>query len=306
MGEMKHSPRSVRLTEWLVDRAGRLLEPDERDVVCGDLTESGANSLQALSEVLGLVARRQAEFWLGWRPWLGFLSLVVPAGLLLSVLSRSWADSSAIHWWFYVNNWTHGYLESSGARSDLVNYVSGNLLTYLCLLCWSWTTGFVLGSVSSRTIGVNGFLFCLAVFAGTLGTTSTARINPANAEVFQLSFYGVWFPWIVRTFLVVIPALSGMRTGFRRESLPLLPAILWVAFITTLKAWDARGLEYGVIFGWVGPHVPHLLSPGPDGMIVSADDVIDWRVRLLPLVIMWPACHMVASAGWRHWRARDA
>jgi len=286
----------------LVGRVSRLLESNEREIVLGDLAEADTNETQALREVLGLVIRRQAGLWLGWRPWLGVATLVLPVGILLSVLSRWWADGSAIHWWFYVNNWTWGYVESAGARSDFVNAVSAILLTYICLLCWSWTTGFVLGSISGRSIGVTGLLFCVAVFVGTLGTTSTGRANPGNAAVFQLAFYGVWFPWILRTFLVVIPALRGMQKGFRNGSLPMFPATLWVIFMTALTAWEARSIEYGVIFGWLGWHLPRLLSPGPDGFVVSADDVIDWRVRLLPLVVMWPAGWMAACAGLRRWR----
>ena len=45
----------------LVNIVARILHPDERDAVCGDLVESGATGGQALRDVFGLVIRRQAE-----------------------------------------------------------------------------------------------------------------------------------------------------------------------------------------------------------------------------------------------------
>jgi hypothetical protein len=288
---------------WLVDALAHLLEPAERDAVRGDVAEDGETAPQALREIGGLVIRRQAALWMDWRPWLGLGGLVVPLGLLFSLVSRSLAEGSAIYWWFYVNNWTWGYLESPGARHDLVQLGTGVLRNYLTLACWSWTTGFVLGSLSRRTIAVNGALLCLVLFVGTFGTTTTGRANPSNAVVFSLTFYAVFFPLMLRTVLVVIPALSGMRRGARVGSLTLLPTILWAVVITTLTALTARGLEYSFIFAWLGPgHVPRLLYPGPDGVFGTADDVIDWRVRLLPVIVMWPVGYMLTTSTWRRWR----
>src|SRR5205823_12219606 len=50
--------------------------PDERVAVRGDFAESGETGGQALHDVLGLVVRRQAALWQGWRPWLVFVGLV--------------------------------------------------------------------------------------------------------------------------------------------------------------------------------------------------------------------------------------
>ena len=50
----------TRICWWLADRVSRLLEPDEREAVRGDLEETGAAGGKALRDVLGLAARRQA------------------------------------------------------------------------------------------------------------------------------------------------------------------------------------------------------------------------------------------------------
>ena len=71
----------------------------------GDLTEADETGGQALRHVLGLVARRQASLWSGWRPWLSLLGVVGPLGMLLNLVARGEAHNSAIYIWMYVNNW---------------------------------------------------------------------------------------------------------------------------------------------------------------------------------------------------------
>ena len=93
----------TRICWWLVDRSSRLLEPDEREAVRGDLAESGETGGQALRGVLGLVVRRQVALWKHWRPWLALIGLVVPLGMLLTLTSRATANGSAIYVWRYAN-----------------------------------------------------------------------------------------------------------------------------------------------------------------------------------------------------------
>lgn len=259
-----------RICWRLVDMVSRLLEPDEQEVVRGDFTESGASSGQALLDVLGLVTRRQAALWMDWRPWLGLAGVVVPLGFLLSHVSRRWADGIAIYAFLYVSNWTWAFLESPGARRDLLETSARFLLNCITLIGWSWTTGFVLGSLSRRTVWITGTLFCLVVVGGALGITTAARANSFNDAVFSLTFYGVMWPVILQTLLVVLPGLWGMRKGLRLTTLPLRQAIFWGVVIAALTA---RAVQ----------------SQG--------------SVRLLPLVLVWPVGYIVAAAGWRHWRA---
>lgn len=294
--EVNRGPAVRRIGWWAADKLSRLLEADERDAVRGDLTESGATGGRALRDVLGLVMRRQAALWIDWRPWLALVGVVAPLGMLLSHVSRWWADRSAIYAFLYVNNWTWAFLDSPGARRDLADVSTGVFLGYLTLIGWSWTSGFVLGSLSRRTLWVTATLFCLVVIGGTLGTTTTARANPFNAAVFSLPFYRVVFPRLLLTVLVLLPALWGMHRSLRRASLPLLPTIVGAVAIAILTAWAANGLENSVIFGRnVMPP-----DPGLDGVLGTADD--PRPLRLLPLVMAWPVVFMVASASRRRWR----
>ncbi len=284
-----------RFCWWLVELGSRLLEPDERDAVRGDLTESRARGGQALREVLGLVLRRQAAMWLDWQPWLALLGVVVPLGLLLSHVSRWWADSHAIYAFLYVNNWTSAFLDSPGSRGDLVHYSTRFALHCLTLIGWSWTSGYVLGSLSRRTSWVTASLFCIVVLAGTVGTTPA---RAGNAAVFSLTFYRVLFPRLLRFIFVLLPALWGMHRSLRRPSLPLLPTMAGVVALVLLTAWAARGLESSVAFATnvIPP------DPGLDGFVGTADD--PRPLRLLPLVMVWPVAYMLASASWQRWRGK--
>ena len=73
----------------LVDLVSRLLPPDEREVVQGDLLEAGESAWQSLLGVLGLIIRREATLWKTWRPWLAAFGLALPSSFLLMGFSLS-------------------------------------------------------------------------------------------------------------------------------------------------------------------------------------------------------------------------
>jgi hypothetical protein len=206
-------PVMTRINWWLVDTLSRLLEPGERDAVRGDLAESGETAGQALRDVFGLVARRQAVLWKDWRLWLALL--VVPFGLPLGLISARTADHSVIYIWLYANNWDWAFLANSGFRHDLVHFGAGILMSYVTLLCWSWTSGFLLGSLSRGAIQVNGALFCIVLLSAEPAGAPHARNFGLNAAVFAVTFYRMIFPLIVQAALVLLPSLWGMRQGLR-------------------------------------------------------------------------------------------
>jgi hypothetical protein len=73
----------------LVDLVSRLLQPEEREVVQGDLLEGGESAWQSLLGVVGLVIRREAALWRNWRPWLAAFGLALPSSFLLMGFSLS-------------------------------------------------------------------------------------------------------------------------------------------------------------------------------------------------------------------------
>ncbi len=305
-GESSRGPMMTRVCWRLVDISSRILDPSEREAVRGDLVESGETSSQALREVLGLVVRRQAALWTHWQPWLSLMGLVVPLGMLLSIVSRRTAGESSVYIWMYANNWEWGDLGNAGFWHAFPETVALVFTRYLTLGCWSWTSGFVLGSVSRGIIRVNGALLCLMLsFGALLGAPlylayfsqylhrafGFPSLPDPNDPVFALRFYREMFPLIVQAVLVVGPSLWGMRQGVEVARLrPLLRTILWTAAIATLATLVIQNPD---LWLFMNTH----RRPGIwDG----------WQIRLLQLVVYWPVGYLVASAIGRRWCGRIA
>ena len=202
------------MIEWL---AG-LLAPDEREVVLGDLAESGARKARALRDVAGLVVRRQADAWKHPAPWLVFLCIVLPLGMLLNYASRSTADSTAILLWVFSSNWDTGLLADRSFGSDA--------LLLLVLACWAWTIGVVIASLSRRATPSNAALFCLLLAWG-VGPALLGRVRElwGSAAVFQTFFYRIIIPVAVQAGLVIPAALGGLRNARRHNSLITILAL---------------------------------------------------------------------------------
>jgi hypothetical protein len=145
----------------LVDLVSRLLPPHEREVVQGDLVESGESAWQSLLAVGGLVMRREAALWRNWRPWLAAFGLALPSSFLLMGFSLSVSRA-------YQQLISGPILHATGVT------LGPGFALFLCnvllLAAWAWTGGFVVGSVSRRTVWVSAALsfapclFCLERF----------------------------------------------------------------------------------------------------------------------------------------------
>jgi hypothetical protein len=200
----------------LVELLSGMLARDERDAVRGDIAESGESAAQALRDVLGLVLRRQAMLWKGWRPWLALAALVVPLGMQLGRSSALTAHTSSIYIWMYANNWDWALVKYPGFRHDIAYYAGTYALSYLMLACSAWAGGIAVGWLSRRAISVNAALFCAVVLTTPYPKVPFAG-GSSNAAVFSLTFYRVVFPVIVQTALVLLPAIWGMRLGSREK-----------------------------------------------------------------------------------------
>lgn len=289
----------TRICWWLVDNVSRVLEPDEQDAVRGDFAESGETGGQALRDVLGLVVRRQVALWKDWRPWLAFAGLIVPLGMLLSIVSSVTASVSATYIWLYANNWDWALLKDAGFWCVLADSVTPAFVSCLTLVCWSWTAGFVLGSITRRIVPVYGVLFCLMlVFGGLLGAPlyfaylleyihRPAPSSDAHDPVSALTFYRVLFPLIVQAVLVLVPSLWGMRRDVGRVP-TLLRIVLWTAAIGTLTMLVVQ--EPGFVFFLKAYWLRRIWQ--------------SWQIRLLQVVVYWPVGYLVASAIWRRWHRK--
>lgn len=172
----------------------------------GDLAEREESPWQGLLGVLGLVIRRHAMLWKTWRPWLAALGLACPASFLLMGYSLAvtlsfqrviGSNISAEAWLLLISR-----IVSLAARS--------------------WTAGFVVGSISRRTLWASAAccclpcLFCLERFRG-----------------WPLSRFGL--------LLFLIPAICGIRKGLRLSRIRRATAIVLAIVVTlsTIPAWIA-------------------------------------------------------------------
>ncbi len=258
----------IRISWRLVDVVSRLLDPDERDAVRGDLAESGVTGAKALLDLLGLVARRQAALWKDWRPWLVLLGIVVPLGVLLSRLSVS---ATAPLWMNLQSFRAYGVPFRNGLSipEEIVVFVCHSL----AIVLWSWTAGFVSRCLSPRAIWVNGALLCLVTWFSIGGRASLLALV---AQAPQL-------------ILVLLPFVFGARKG-RTLVLGTGQAVMLAAAIATMlvlatwtSGWRQAGIRAWSEGVWQG---------GPD-----------WPRRLLPsAVASWPVAYLLATAIPRRWR----
>jgi hypothetical protein len=296
----------TQMLYWLIDAVSRMLEPDEREVVLGDVTESTMTSTRALRDVLGLVIRRQAILWAGWRPWLTLLGLILPLGMLLSIVSRGTSDGSAIYVWLYANNWDWALTTNPGFWRLFAETIALLSLWYLTLVCFSWNAGFVLGAFSRGMLQINGvLLFLMLLFGEIVGAPwyfaycqeylhhilGVPALPDYNAEVFDLTFYRAMFPLIVQGCLVALPALWGMRHGTGVRNLRLsFRVVIWFAAVATLAAML---LQERQLWLFVNRDIASAyFHPGPG---------VSRVLRLLQLVVVWPVLYVASSVIERHW-----
>jgi hypothetical protein len=200
----------------LVEVAARLLERDEREAVLGDLLETSEGAWQGLLDVLGLVVRRQLSHWKNWQPWLAVFGLALPASLILMGVSVSVSS-------MYERLIDHRILigSSHAIHEGFLQLLCRSLLLIGC----SWACGFVMGSLSRRTLWVSiasscfACLFCLVRFR----EPSLSRLC---------------------LFLFLLPAIWGVRQALRLIRINLALAIFLAIAITTLMILpsNSRGL----------------------------------------------------------------
>ncbi|MEI9970457.1 MAG: hypothetical protein WDM87_18280 [Terracidiphilus sp.] len=153
-----------------------MLEPEDREALCGDLAESGVSGFDALCDVMDLVIRRQVASLREVRPWLLLTLLAIPLGFLLSVISRETADGSAIYLWLYTDNWNLDLARTLGYWRALAECLPSVYLSGSALVCSSLAAGLLIGTIVRRgrwlsTVGLITVLLC----AGTLGVPHELR-----------------------------------------------------------------------------------------------------------------------------------
>jgi hypothetical protein len=257
-----------------------LLEPDERDAVLGDLVESRETQVKTLLAVFGLVVRRQTALWDNWRPWLAVVGLICIVGPLLRLVSLQVGAPLFMN---FRTFWKYGSLYPSGMT------VSEEVVVCMCgalgLLLWSWTSGFVLGSLSQRTIWTTALLYYSPILIFLLSLLSLGwKSLHSHSPDLPMVWLATAIQAVQYAVLFFIPSVLGLRQGLRKIALTLPSALLLAAVIlsmTALATWIG-GWPAAAVMRWAGG---------------AWDASVGWRYRLLFLgVLSWPANYLLAIA----------
>src|ERR1700691_6560333 len=127
----------------LVEYFARVLPPEVREPVLGDMLEADESAWRALRGLFSLVVLRQTEDWRSWRPWLAGFGVALPSSFMLMGISVSVS-------WSYMRLLCPDMLAQASLTKPSAMVVL--LWQALLLIGWSWTGGFVVGSVSKRTL----------------------------------------------------------------------------------------------------------------------------------------------------------
>lgn len=199
----------------LVELASRLLERDEREAVLGDLFEADETACQALLDIFGLVLRRQALLWKNPQPWFAGFSVALPCTYLLMHVSVSVTAT-------YERLFHHRVSACWPTGNEGFVLLFSH---FFLLMAWSWAGAYVVGSISRRTLWLSIALSTLAC-AYCLVTFHFAPLSR------------------LCSFLFLLPAVLGVRHGFRDARISLGWASLLAVTVTLLMifAWSHQAL----------------------------------------------------------------
>ena len=268
----------TRVCWRLVDILSRMLDADERQAVRGDLAESGECIGRALRDVLGLIGRRQIGLWTEWQPWLALLGVACLTGLPLSRIAfRLNVDLGQQLMAYYT------YGVHSGTLLTAQQDMAWLLCLAIALLLWSWTCGFVLGSLSGRAVWLTWSVFYLMVLDFALVRFMlSGNMILRDPQPLRL-LMAATLPLNPATFLFSLSALWGAFMGVRRRVLPLRAAYvlasaitIFTILVTWMSGWYETAHEVWSSGAWHG---------------------VLWTMRLLPFVVVsWSITYLLASA----------
>ena len=200
----------------LIGFASKLLERDEREAVLGDLQETNENTWRGFLDVFGLVFRRQAGLWKNPAPWLAGFVVAVPCSYLLTTVSISVSCT----YQRLVNHKVYGWHWPTGNEGFPLLFCH----IYL-LLAWSWCGGYIVGSISRRTLWASATL-------SVIPTLHSLNMYPSHS-----------LPRLC-LFLFFLPAVFGVYWGSRNVHISFRTASLLALTMTVLMicAWSNNAL----------------------------------------------------------------
>jgi hypothetical protein len=276
--EQSHSPMMTRICWRFVDILSRILDTDERQVFRGDVAESGHGVARAIWDVSDLVLRRQIGLWTVWQPWLALVGIACLTGAPLSGIAFRLNVDLGQQLMAYFRYGVH-----FGTLLTPQQDMAWLLCLAFALLLWSWTCGFVLGSLSGRAVWVTWSLFYLMVldFAWVRFILSGSIIlrDPQPLRILMAAS----LPLQPATLLFSLSSLWGAFMGVRRRVLPwrtayvLASAItIFTILVTWMSGWYETAHEVWSSGAWHG---------------------VPWTARLWPFVVVsWPIAYLLATA----------
>jgi hypothetical protein len=272
----------TRICWWLVDVLSRMLDADERQAVSGDLAESGESVVRATRDVLDLIVRRQVGLWAGWQPWLALLGIACLAGVPLSRIAFRLNVDLGQQLMAYYRYGVH-----FGTLLTPQQDIAFLLCLAVALVVWSWTCGFVLGSLSGRAVWLTWSVFYLMVLDSTwVRFVMSGNLIVPDPQPLRL-LIAATLPLSPATFLFSLSAIWGAFLGVRRRVLPLRAIYVLASAITIftiLTTWMS---------GWY--ETAHEQWSG------GAWHGVAWPMRLLPFVLAsWPVAYLLAMANRQH------
>jgi len=213
------------LTSRCFNLISRLLDDGEREVLRGDLAEAHISGGQAFRELLGLVARRQAILWKSLPPWIVLFAVIYLLVPLLSLCLDATRETLAAS------------LNQTPNPPEHFRYVlvCGSCLAFL----WAWDCGFVLATISPRTVWISVPLFYWATFLGV-------PCSPFGQRAFLRQWNGGfdrnWPTLLINVALFLLPSIWGLRRGLHTWKIPLTAVLFKAALLAGLVAalsWSA-------------------------------------------------------------------
>ncbi len=229
----------------IVVAISRLLEPPERECVCGDLEELQLSAPVAAANILGLVIRRHLAQWSSWAPWVALFGVAGVAGFYLSGSVHRIDSGLFRQIRTYV---TYGVPYEPGGVS-LAQQVAYAATSMGAMVLWFWGCGFVLASLSGRALWMTLFLFYFVVqnsWAVRMALTGSIILKHGLSAMMLLRLLPLDPVMIV--FLLALTI--GVRSAKKRKLKQNTPLFLAAAGLTSLillgwmESWFAAGFAH--------------------------------------------------------------